>query len=209
MTSSTRSPGCASRASSFCGCRATYYEDLTARTGPIDEPIESLEELGILVDRDDEGYMLQIFTRPVEDRPTLFYEVIQRKGQPQLRQGELQGAVRGDRAGAGAAREFVRTRHRRNSEKVTVWKDARAGGLGGRRRPRVWSRACPTTMTIAELPVVSQFESRDWEADLGLLVTPTMRRADSVQPHLRATSAQAILKNVGGRFAAWQNLSTD
>ena len=55
----------------------------------------------------------------------------------------------------------------------------------------------------------SSVESRDWEADLWLLVTPTMRRADSVQPRLRATSAQAILKNVGGRFAAWQNLSTD
>jgi 4-hydroxyphenylpyruvate dioxygenase len=58
----------------------TYYQDLTRRIGRIDEPIERLEELGILVDRDDEGYMLQIFTRPVEDRPTLFFEVIQRKG---------------------------------------------------------------------------------------------------------------------------------
>ena len=57
--------------------------------------------------------------------------------------------------------------------------------------------------------VVSQFESRDWETDLWLMVTPTMRRGDSVQPHLRATSAQPILKNVEGRFAAWQNLSTD
>src|SRR5229473_8037532 len=57
--------------------------------------------------------------------------------------------------------------------------------------------------------VVSQFESWDWETDLWLMVTPTMRRADSIQPHLRATPAQAILKNVGGRFAAWQNLSTD
>src|SRR5580658_717959 len=57
--------------------------------------------------------------------------------------------------------------------------------------------------------VVSQFESGDWEADLWSLVSPATRRADSVQPHLRATSAQAILKNVGGDFAAWQNLSTD
>jgi len=57
--------------------------------------------------------------------------------------------------------------------------------------------------------VVSQFELRDWEAVLGLLVTPKTRRADRVQPHLRATSAQAILKNVGGDFAAWPNLSTD
>ena len=58
----------------------TYYRDLTARVGAIDEPIGQLEDLGILVDRDDEGYMLQIFTKPVEDRPTLFYEIIQRKG---------------------------------------------------------------------------------------------------------------------------------
>jgi hypothetical protein len=61
----------------------------------------------------------------------------------------------------------------------------------------------------AKCSVVSQFESRDWEADLWSLVTPTTRRADRVQPRLRATSAQAILKNVGGDFAAWQNLSTD
>jgi 4-hydroxyphenylpyruvate dioxygenase len=64
----------------FLRVPSTYYDDLTARTGPIEEPIDVLKELGILVDRDDEGYMLQIFTKPVEDRPTLFYEVIQRKG---------------------------------------------------------------------------------------------------------------------------------
>jgi 4-hydroxyphenylpyruvate dioxygenase len=58
----------------------TYYEDLTDRVGKIDEDLDALSTLGILVDRDDEGYMLQIFTKPVEDRPTLFYEVIQRKG---------------------------------------------------------------------------------------------------------------------------------
>jgi 4-hydroxyphenylpyruvate dioxygenase len=67
----------------------TYYEDLLARTGPIDEPIPALQELGILVDRDDEGYMLQIFTRPVEDRPTLFYEVIQRKGSRSFGKGNF------------------------------------------------------------------------------------------------------------------------
>ncbi|MFN7922492.1 MAG: hypothetical protein U0Q16_20475 [Bryobacteraceae bacterium] len=48
--------------------------------GPISEPVDNLAELGILVDRDDEGYMLQIFTKPVEDRPTMFFEIIQRKG---------------------------------------------------------------------------------------------------------------------------------
>jgi 4-hydroxyphenylpyruvate dioxygenase len=58
----------------------TYYQDLTDRVGKIDEDLDALSTLGILVDRDDEGYMLQIFTKPVEDRPTLFYEVIQRKG---------------------------------------------------------------------------------------------------------------------------------
>ena len=58
----------------------TYYEALRRRVGGIDEAIESLRELGILVDRDEEGYLLQIFTQPVEDRPTLFYEIIQRKG---------------------------------------------------------------------------------------------------------------------------------
>jgi 4-hydroxyphenylpyruvate dioxygenase len=58
----------------------TYYEELVARVGRIEEPVERLAELGILVDRDEEGYMLQIFTKPVEDRPTLFYEIIQRKG---------------------------------------------------------------------------------------------------------------------------------
>ena len=67
----------------------TYYEDLLSRTGPIDEPIAALQELGILVDRDDEGYMLQIFTRPVEDRPTLFYEVIQRKGSRSFGKGNF------------------------------------------------------------------------------------------------------------------------
>lgn len=58
----------------------TYYEDLFARVGKIDEDIAPLQELKILVDRDEEGYLLQIFTKPVEDRPTLFFEIIQRKG---------------------------------------------------------------------------------------------------------------------------------
>jgi 4-hydroxyphenylpyruvate dioxygenase len=57
-----------------------YYDDLLDRVGKIDESIEPLRELKILVDRDEEGYLLQIFTKPVEDRPTLFYEIIQRKG---------------------------------------------------------------------------------------------------------------------------------
>ena len=64
----------------FLSVPTTYYEDLEARVGKIDEPIDRLAELGILVDRDDDGYLLQIFTRPVQDRPTVFYEVIERHG---------------------------------------------------------------------------------------------------------------------------------
>jgi 4-hydroxyphenylpyruvate dioxygenase len=57
-----------------------YYDALTGRVGSIDESIEELRRLNILVDRDDEGYLLQIFTQPIVDRPTLFIEIIQRKG---------------------------------------------------------------------------------------------------------------------------------
>jgi 4-hydroxyphenylpyruvate dioxygenase len=57
-----------------------YYEEVTERVGEIDENLEDLKELNILVDRDEDGYLLQIFTKPVEDRPTLFFEIIQRKG---------------------------------------------------------------------------------------------------------------------------------
>jgi len=67
----------------------TYYTELQNRVGKIDEPIEELEKLGILADRDDEGYMLQIFTRPVEDRPTLFFEIIQRKGSRSFGKGNF------------------------------------------------------------------------------------------------------------------------
>ena len=73
----------------FLRVPSTYYEDLVSRVGHIDEPMNELRELGILVDRDDEGYMLQIFTRPVEDRPTLFYEVIQRKGSRSFGKGNF------------------------------------------------------------------------------------------------------------------------
>jgi 4-hydroxyphenylpyruvate dioxygenase len=67
----------------------SYYTDLQTRIGKIDEPIEDLEKLGILVDRDNEGYMLQIFTKPVEDRPTVFYEIIQRKGSRSFGKGNF------------------------------------------------------------------------------------------------------------------------
>lgn len=58
----------------------TYYDDVLDRVGKIDEDVKDLKALNILVDRDDEGYLLQIFTKPVQDRPTVFYEIIQRRG---------------------------------------------------------------------------------------------------------------------------------
>jgi 4-hydroxyphenylpyruvate dioxygenase len=64
----------------FLSVPTTYYADLQERVGAIDEDVDALAELGILVDRDPDGYLLQIFTKPVEDRPTVFYEIIQRKG---------------------------------------------------------------------------------------------------------------------------------
>jgi len=64
----------------FLSIPTSYYDELQARVGVIDEPIAALAKLGILVDRDPDGYLLQIFTKPVEDRPTLFFEIIQRKG---------------------------------------------------------------------------------------------------------------------------------
>lgn len=66
-----------------------YYEALPDRVGEIDEDIAELEELGILVDRDDEGYLLQIFSKPVTDRPTLFYEIIHRKGAQSFGKGNF------------------------------------------------------------------------------------------------------------------------
>jgi 4-hydroxyphenylpyruvate dioxygenase len=74
---------------SFLTVPHSYYAELQSRVGKIDEEVEELEKLGILVDRDDEGYMLQIFTRPVEDRPTVFYEIIQRKGSRSFGKGNF------------------------------------------------------------------------------------------------------------------------
>ena len=73
----------------FLQVPASYYEDLLLRVGKIDEDLEPLKELGILVDRDDEGYLLQIFTKPVEDRPTVFFEIIQRKGAKSFGKGNF------------------------------------------------------------------------------------------------------------------------
>jgi 4-hydroxyphenylpyruvate dioxygenase len=73
----------------FLKVPGSYYEDLLDRVGQIDEDLEPLRDLGILVDRDEEGYLLQIFTKPVEDRPTLFFEIIQRKGAKSFGKGNF------------------------------------------------------------------------------------------------------------------------
>lgn len=78
-----------SRGVEFLRVPSTYYDDLFARVGKIDEDIEPLKELGILVDRDHEGYLLQLFSKPVEDRPTLFFEIIQRKGAKSFGKGNF------------------------------------------------------------------------------------------------------------------------
>lgn len=68
----------------------TYYDTVTERVGGIKEDLKTLKELGILVDRDEEGYLLQIFTKPVEDRPTMFFEIIQRCGAKSFGKGNFQ-----------------------------------------------------------------------------------------------------------------------
>jgi len=67
----------------------TYYDELWDRVGKIDEPMDEIADMGILVDRDEDGYLLQLFTKPVEDRPTVFYEVIQRKGSQSFGKGNF------------------------------------------------------------------------------------------------------------------------
>jgi 4-hydroxyphenylpyruvate dioxygenase len=73
----------------FLNIPSSYYDTLLDRVGHIDEELNALKRLGILVDRDDEGYLLQIFTKPVEDRPTLFFEIIQRKGAKSFGKGNF------------------------------------------------------------------------------------------------------------------------
>lgn len=78
-----------SRGVEFLRVPTIYYDDLIDRVGEIDEDLEPLKDLGILVDRDDEGYLLQIFTKPIEPRPTMFYEIIQRKGAKSFGKGNF------------------------------------------------------------------------------------------------------------------------
>ena len=74
----------------FLHVPGTYYDTVGGRVGNIAEDLAQLKELGIMVDRDEEGYLLQIFTKPVEDRPTMFYEIIQRKGARSFGKGNFQ-----------------------------------------------------------------------------------------------------------------------
>jgi len=74
----------------FLHVPGTYYDSVAERVGDISEDLEVLKFLGIMVDRDEEGYLLQIFTKPVEDRPTLFFEIIQRKGAKSFGKGNFQ-----------------------------------------------------------------------------------------------------------------------
>jgi 4-hydroxyphenylpyruvate dioxygenase len=73
----------------FLRVPGSYYDTLLERVGHIDEDLKPLSDLGILVDRDDEGYLLQIFTKPLQDRPTLFFEIIQRKGAKSFGKGNF------------------------------------------------------------------------------------------------------------------------
>jgi 4-hydroxyphenylpyruvate dioxygenase len=66
-----------------------YYDDVLDRVGKIDEDIETLKKYNILIDRDDDGYLLQIFTKPIQDRPTVFFEIIQRKGAKSFGKGNF------------------------------------------------------------------------------------------------------------------------
>ncbi|MBS1755577.1 MAG: 4-hydroxyphenylpyruvate dioxygenase [Bacteroidetes bacterium] len=73
----------------FLSIPGSYYETVLDRVGHIDEDLKELGKLGVLIDRDDEGYLLQIFTKPLQDRPTLFFEIIQRKGAKSFGKGNF------------------------------------------------------------------------------------------------------------------------
>ena len=78
-----------SRGVEFLSIPASYYQDVLLRVGQIDEDMQPLQQLGILIDRDEEGYLLQIFSKPLQDRPTVFFEIIQRKGAKSFGKGNF------------------------------------------------------------------------------------------------------------------------
>jgi 4-hydroxyphenylpyruvate dioxygenase len=88
----------------FQSVPATYYDTVTERVGDIEEDLAALRDLNILIDRDDQGYLLQIFTKPVQDRPTVFFEIIQRKGSESFGKGNFKAlfeAIERDQAARG------------------------------------------------------------------------------------------------------------
>ena len=91
------------------------------RVGEIDEAIDTVRRLGVLVDRDEDGYLLQFFTRPVEDRPTLFFEIIQRKGSRGFGKGNFKALFEVDRARAGAAGGNLLTPQRSYEESMPIY----------------------------------------------------------------------------------------
>ena len=98
---------------SFLKVPPAYYELLPDRVGTIREDLHELEELGILVDRDEEGYLLQIFTKPVEDRPTLFFEIIQRRGAKSFGKGNFKAlfeAIEREQARRGRSERIADSR---------------------------------------------------------------------------------------------------
>ena len=105
-----------SRGVEFLKVPTSYYDELQARVGKIDENIDDLKKLGVLVDRDDEGYLLQIFSKPVEDRPTLFFEIIQRKGAKSFGKGNFKAlfeAIEREQALRGISKKKKRIRLKR------------------------------------------------------------------------------------------------
>jgi 4-hydroxyphenylpyruvate dioxygenase len=78
-----------SRGVQFLEVPKSYYDDVLDRVGKIDEDLSPLSKLGILIDRDEEGYLLQLFTKPLMDRPTVFFEIIQRKGAKSFGKGNF------------------------------------------------------------------------------------------------------------------------
>jgi len=78
-----------SRGIEFLKIPMSYYSDVLDRVGKIDEDLLPLSELGILIDKDEEGYLLQIFSKPLQDRPTIFFEIIQRKGAKSFGKGNF------------------------------------------------------------------------------------------------------------------------
>jgi len=88
----------------FLRVPTNYYDELESRVGKINEPLDELKKLGILIDRDDDGYMLQIFTKPVVDRPTMFFEIIQRRGARSFGKGNFKAlfeAIEAEQAARG------------------------------------------------------------------------------------------------------------